>query len=217
MPYEGTDIGSVIRINIEDVRTAKGWSQAQLADRITAMGNPVHLSWVSKIENGQRRVTAGELVQIAAALDVSPARLILRLDGGPLDVTPKMQVPQPEADTWLSGLWLLPAQTDGRGNFETLDGLPLTPEEMDQRRAWFDRSGTARLRRVQRVPNLWIVAMYAFRLADAVAYGDIESPNQDEWRAEALKVAADLERAATRIREDLEHAEMRGRPFVEGS
>jgi transcriptional regulator with XRE-family HTH domain len=214
--YQGTDVGSIIRANIEDVRTAKQWSQAQLADRITTMGNPVHLSWVSKIENGQRRVTAAELVQIAAALDVSPARLVLRIDGGPLEITPSMALQQPEADTWLSGLWLLPAATrDGGKSLETLDGLPLTPEEMDHRREWFDRMATARLRRVQRVPNLWVVAMYVFRLADAVTYGDIESPNKDEWRSEALKIAADLERAATRIREDLEHAEMRGRPFVE--
>jgi transcriptional regulator with XRE-family HTH domain len=57
------------------IRKESGFTQMQLA---TAIGKPQ--SFVSKIENGERRMDLIEMIAIADALDVQPSEILRRLE-----------------------------------------------------------------------------------------------------------------------------------------
>lgn len=63
---------------IEILRTERGLSQRQLADRVTALGHPMSNTMLSRIERAQRRCDADDLVAISEALLVSPLVLLQR-------------------------------------------------------------------------------------------------------------------------------------------
>jgi len=58
---------------VDQVRVARaraGWSQQRLADALKEAGyDRIHQTTVARIENGERRVTIGEALHIAALLD----------------------------------------------------------------------------------------------------------------------------------------------------
>lgn len=62
--------------NIKRLRKEKGWSQAQLADKIGS-----HLSHVNRIETGKYTPALETVVGIATALDVPVDHLINSTDG----------------------------------------------------------------------------------------------------------------------------------------
>ncbi|MFE4797651.1 helix-turn-helix domain-containing protein [Streptomyces sp. NPDC056708] len=59
-------------------RTARGFAQRQLAERVTALGRPMTITMLSRIECRQRRCDVDDLVAIAAALGVSPIALLAK-------------------------------------------------------------------------------------------------------------------------------------------
>ncbi|WP_073034935.1 helix-turn-helix domain-containing protein [Roseovarius pacificus] len=61
--------------SILDYRTAKGWSQRDLA-RETGLRQ----SFIAKLEKGLRRVDVVELVVIARLLDIPPAELLSKVE-----------------------------------------------------------------------------------------------------------------------------------------
>ncbi|GAA2507435.1 hypothetical protein GCM10010393_45320 [Streptomyces gobitricini] len=61
---------------IERARTTRGFAQRQLAARATALGHPMTITTVSRIERRRRRCDVDDLVAIAAALGVSPLALL---------------------------------------------------------------------------------------------------------------------------------------------
>jgi transcriptional regulator with XRE-family HTH domain len=61
---------------IEILRTERGLSQRQLADRVTALGHPMSNTMLSRIERAQRRCDVDDLIAIAEALHV-PALALL--------------------------------------------------------------------------------------------------------------------------------------------
>jgi transcriptional regulator with XRE-family HTH domain len=65
-----------IRLKIEELRRARGWSQAELARRAG-----LRAATVSAIENGQTRgIDFDTLEKLAQALDVDPAYLVTRVN-----------------------------------------------------------------------------------------------------------------------------------------
>ncbi|MFD4172493.1 helix-turn-helix domain-containing protein [Streptomyces anulatus] len=60
------------------LRAEQGFSQRQLAGRVTAPGHPMSNTMLSRIERAQRRCDADGLVVIAEALLVSPPLLLQR-------------------------------------------------------------------------------------------------------------------------------------------
>lgn len=56
---------------VRALRRHHGWSQAQLAARMTAHGFPMHQSTVANIEAGERAVRLNEAAALCAVLDVS--------------------------------------------------------------------------------------------------------------------------------------------------
>ncbi|MFE5879604.1 helix-turn-helix domain-containing protein [Streptomyces hydrogenans] len=61
---------------IERTRTARGYSQRQLAARVTALGRPMTFTALSRIERTVRRCDIDDLVTIAAALGIAPQALL---------------------------------------------------------------------------------------------------------------------------------------------
>ncbi|WLQ38153.1 helix-turn-helix transcriptional regulator [Streptomyces castrisilvae] len=61
---------------ITRARTARGFAQRQLAERVTALGRPMTITMLSRIECRQRRCDGDDLVAIAAALGLSPLALL---------------------------------------------------------------------------------------------------------------------------------------------
>lgn len=70
-------------------RGRKGWTQKQLASRLTRLGLHVHQTTVGKWEAGERRIALDEALAISVALDVCPAHLVAGSysDGTPGDPT----------------------------------------------------------------------------------------------------------------------------------
>ncbi len=88
-----------------------------LSARMTELGRPLLPSGVTKIEQGQRRVDADELVALAVALGVNPSRLLLPADAGDRDValTPTRSVPGWAAWQWADAFAPLPTRSRDEG------------------------------------------------------------------------------------------------------
>ncbi len=56
---------------VRAVRTERGWSQEELADRAG-----LHRTYISSLERGQRNVSLENIRHLADALDVSPGDLL---------------------------------------------------------------------------------------------------------------------------------------------
>ncbi|XUL89214.1 helix-turn-helix domain-containing protein [Streptomyces galilaeus] len=61
---------------IEILRSGRGLSQRQLADRVTALGHPMSNTMLSRIERAQRRCDIDDLIAIAEALHVPASALL---------------------------------------------------------------------------------------------------------------------------------------------
>jgi transcriptional regulator with XRE-family HTH domain len=71
---------------LAELRRERGLTLSALAAELQLLKRPIILSALSKIEKGQRRVDADDLVALALALDVSPNMLILPDDDSSSDV-----------------------------------------------------------------------------------------------------------------------------------
>ena len=106
-------------------RLQRGWSQTELARRLSAAGCRLDQSAVSRLEAGERGLSVDELITAAGELNVSPLRL---LEGAPLPtqpavtVTDTVTVPGSRYRTWLRGSTPLPA----RKEWSKRTGLPWT-------------------------------------------------------------------------------------------
>jgi transcriptional regulator with XRE-family HTH domain len=65
------DIRRRVGLNIKAARSAKGWSQEELADRAE-----LHRTYISGLERGVRNPTVTVLEKVARALDIVPGRLL---------------------------------------------------------------------------------------------------------------------------------------------
>ncbi|MHA3723474.1 helix-turn-helix domain-containing protein [Leucobacter sp. HY1910] len=71
-----------IRRRVRSVREAKGMSQTDLAGYMNARGFDFKQQTLNKIEKGQRRVSAAELVALASSLGVEASNLLGGGDSG---------------------------------------------------------------------------------------------------------------------------------------
>jgi transcriptional regulator with XRE-family HTH domain len=98
--------------NVAELRAERGLSVRQLAARLgEVVGHSLAPSAVSKIENGERRVDADDLVALAVALGVTPNRLLLdrkASDRHPVQLTPRLAFSQNDAWWWATGERQLP-------------------------------------------------------------------------------------------------------------
>jgi transcriptional regulator with XRE-family HTH domain len=57
-------------VQVRDLRRARGWTQDDLAERLTAAGFPIHQTTVAKMEGGTRPTNVGEIAALAELFDV---------------------------------------------------------------------------------------------------------------------------------------------------
>lgn len=69
--------GETVRANVRRLREAQNLSYAEVSRRLTGLGRPVATLGLSRIEAGERRVDADDLVALALVFEVSPASLLL--------------------------------------------------------------------------------------------------------------------------------------------
>lgn len=60
---------------VKDLRTARGWTQDDLARHLAAAGYTMHQTTVAKMESGVRPTDVGEIAAIAAIFGIQPAAL----------------------------------------------------------------------------------------------------------------------------------------------
>ncbi|WP_435232104.1 helix-turn-helix domain-containing protein [Streptomyces althioticus] len=75
-PLEIGPAGQAAARAIERLRAARGYSQCQLAARVTALGWPMTFTQLSRIERQVRRCDIDDLVAIATALGTPPHALL---------------------------------------------------------------------------------------------------------------------------------------------
>ena len=63
--------------NLRRIRQERGFSYAELARRLAAIGHPILDTGLLKIEKGDRRVDVDDLIALAVALETTPNRLLL--------------------------------------------------------------------------------------------------------------------------------------------
>ena len=87
-------------------------SQRGPAASLKALGHPINQSAITRIERGERKVTLGEVVALAVALDVAPIYLFLPIDEDRVSLTPTKEVNAAVARQWAAGIRPLdPANT----------------------------------------------------------------------------------------------------------
>ena len=79
------DVGKQVSTAVAELRKRRGWDQKRLAELATEAGRPMSASMVGKVEAAARRVDVDDLVALAFALEVSPARLLLSAHRDPED------------------------------------------------------------------------------------------------------------------------------------
>lgn len=79
------DVGTQVATAVAELRKRRGWDQKRFAELVTEAGRPMSASMVGKIEGGGRRVDVDDLVALAFALEVPPARLLLSAHRDPDD------------------------------------------------------------------------------------------------------------------------------------
>lgn len=100
--------GETLRQNIKFWRESQNLSFADLARRLEEVGRPIATLGLSRIEKGERRVDADDLLALAEVLGASPASLLMPRPAGlePLhevELTGPGKVPAQEAWWWLTG------------------------------------------------------------------------------------------------------------------
>ncbi|MEU7628665.1 helix-turn-helix transcriptional regulator [Nocardia sp. NPDC049220] len=69
--------GETVKHNVKRLRESVGLSYAELARKLDSLGRPIPVLGLSRIEKGERRVDADDLVALAIALDASPIALLM--------------------------------------------------------------------------------------------------------------------------------------------
>lgn len=103
-------IGAYVVDNLKQLREARGLTYQKLSDRLRELGRPIPTLGLSRIENGNRRVDADDLVALAIALDVNPAALLLPRNTAPGDeirLAPDFAVAAVSAWEWSAGRYPL--------------------------------------------------------------------------------------------------------------
>ena len=69
-------LDAIFARRVSEARHAAGLKQQDLADLMASTGNKIHRSTIGKIEAGDRVVSIGEAVQLAAFLETDLAELV---------------------------------------------------------------------------------------------------------------------------------------------
>jgi len=104
-------VGRYVVANLKRLRDERRLSYRELSDELTRLGRPIPTLGLSRIERGERRVDADDLVALALALRVNPSALLLPRDvplDGVVALTDEQQASGADAWAWADGRRPLP-------------------------------------------------------------------------------------------------------------
>jgi transcriptional regulator with XRE-family HTH domain len=174
----------VIREQLVAIRKRRGWTQAQLAQRLKELGYP-HLgrAGLSKIELGARSVTVDDLLALAAALDVAPVHLFVPYERDRrVDITSDVGVSAATTRRWVHGWEPLP------GSDEKQYFSEMAPDEW-----WVQRNGHVRA----------IASLF-----EQYARPDVPEENREDAEELANRLASDVMLMVRKYKAEL--AELQG-------
>jgi transcriptional regulator with XRE-family HTH domain len=105
-------VGDYVTANLSELREARRLTYRELSDRLTGIGRPIPTLGLSRIESGNRRVDADDLVALAIVLGVSPAALLLPRFSEPdaeIELAPRQRATARAAWAWADGQFPLVA------------------------------------------------------------------------------------------------------------
>lgn len=93
--------GETVRENVKRYREGQNLTYADLSRRLADLERPIATLGLSRIEKGERRVDADDLVALAAALRISPTTLLMpRAQGEKEEVTATAVAPMRALQLW---------------------------------------------------------------------------------------------------------------------
>jgi transcriptional regulator with XRE-family HTH domain len=100
--------GERIAGRVRKLRLASGLTYKELSGRLEKLGRPIPVLGLSRLEKGERRVDADDLIALALALDVTPNRLMLpdvdaRTSASPHAITPAVTGRPQQLWAWAQG------------------------------------------------------------------------------------------------------------------
>ncbi|GAA1431942.1 hypothetical protein GCM10009601_52020 [Streptomyces thermospinosisporus] len=98
--------GETLRLNLKRLRERERLTYVELSNRLSAIGRPIPVLGLRRIERGERRVDVDDLMALCEVLDVSPAALLLppaEDADQPVQLTPSKSVPWQAAWRWAHG------------------------------------------------------------------------------------------------------------------
>ncbi|WP_157734692.1 helix-turn-helix domain-containing protein [Actinopolyspora erythraea] len=110
MPKVSNPIGPTgqrVAHNLSELREQRGIRKAQLSRLLGQLGRPMSHDVITKIEGCRRPVDTDDLVALALALNVTPNRLLLPVDGSRVELTSEVEVEQRPAWNWADGIHAL--------------------------------------------------------------------------------------------------------------
>ncbi|MGI5515275.1 helix-turn-helix domain-containing protein [Streptomyces sp. CA-106131] len=110
---EPQDPVDTIRFRVKQLRGHRGWTGAELGERLTRLGVPWDRSIVANFEAGRRRtVSVTELMALSMVFDVAPVNLLVPLDNRPYKITPERTEGGDIVRAWVRGEDPLPGMDD---------------------------------------------------------------------------------------------------------
>ncbi len=117
-------VGGYVIENLKDLRRIRRLTYKDLSDRLEELGRPIPTLGLSRIEKGNRRVDADDLVALAIALGVSPTSLLLPRNAGPGEA---IELTSEGGPVTAQAAWVW---ADGKYPLVTSGGNPITWREI---------------------------------------------------------------------------------------
>lgn len=120
-------VGRALAANVKHIRESQRLTFVALSERLTNVGRPIAVLGLRRIERGERRVDADDLLALARALGVHPVDLLVSdeaADDEQCPVTPAETATAATARAWIGGYGFLAAPRNAIELAEALRWLP---------------------------------------------------------------------------------------------
>lgn len=141
-------VGHALAANVKNIRESQRLTFVALSERLNDVGRPIAVLGLRRIERGERRVDADDLLALANALGVNPVDLLVSADANDSAVyyvTPKTAISAKTARDWIGGIGFLNPPNDPAELADALRWLP------PHRAAVLNRSWWSREREAEQI------------------------------------------------------------------